>query len=247
MEKNLKILFVSLLVALLLVGGYLSSSVLDSIAKNETKKITVSGTSTVRATPDNSVISFGVVTKGDTAKEAMGSNADKMNKVMQALKALGIEEKYIQTTGISLYPEYEYPKPESTEKPRIIGYVATNRLTVTIVKISSTGDVIDRVVEAGVNQIDGIYFKLSDERAETLRIEALEKAVANAKVKADAIAKALNTKITATLQVTESGEYFPPIPISRGYGIEELKGSTTPVSPGELEVKASVQVTYVFG
>jgi uncharacterized protein YggE len=113
----------------------------------------------VKAAPDMATISFGVVTEATTAAEAMRLNAARMNEVMTALRRAGIEERYVQTSGLNLSAQYDYVQ---NEPPRLRGYQANNRVTVIINDLTKVGTTADAVVAAGVNQIDGISFGLKD-------------------------------------------------------------------------------------
>ncbi len=227
-----------MLSVLLLTGGCITAS------SEEKNTLSVSATGSVKGVPDNAVVSFSVVTQDAEAQQALADNAERMNRVVEALKALGIGEKEIRTSRVSLYPEYEPIKSGVIrEGPReIIGYKATNTVAVTILKIDEAGEVIDEGVEAGANEVQSFYFKFSEDKSKELYQGALKKAVEEAGQKADVISDAMEVEIVGTHKITESGLVSPIRTMA--FAVEEVMAAPTPVSPGELEVSASVSIEY---
>ena len=130
----------------------------------------------VKVAPDQATINFGVVTEAPTAQEAMTQNAQQMTRVVAALRRAGIAERDIQTSGLNLSAQYDY---QQNEPPKLRGYQASNRVTVTIQDLTKVGTTADAVVAAGVNQIDGIGFGLKDpkaaeDQARVLAVRALQ-------------------------------------------------------------------------
>ena len=207
------------------------------------KTLTVYGVGTVKASPDQLKIVLAVVTEAKTARQAASENAEKMDMVVKALKSLGISESNLKTSGYQITPIYSY-KTKNT--PKIVGYRVTDTLTVTTKNLKSAGKIIDMAVEAGVNKISSVHFGFSDETLAKLKEEALIKAVNNAALKAETIAKSLNIKIVGVKRVTLTG--FQPIlprPISMYEAAAEAK-TITPVFPGEGKVTVRVNVVYLI-
>src|SRR3546814_19773270 len=125
--------------------------------------LNISAHGEVQAAPDMVSIDLGVRTEAPTAAEAMQANAARMNKVMAALKAAGIAAKDIQTSGLNLNAQYVY---EQNQPPKLTGYQASNRVTVTVHDLARLGSAVDATVNAGANQVHGIAFELSDQTAE---------------------------------------------------------------------------------
>jgi uncharacterized protein YggE len=208
--------------------------------------IVVSGQGKIRLTPDLAVFTAGVITTGKTSQEAISENAGVMDSVISALKRAGIDEKDIKTQSVNVWPEFDYGREgEPRELPTIIGYRAENRVSVTIRDIGKTGEVIDSVVASGVNQLYGLSFTVSEETSKSLRTQVLKEAVFDAADKAQAIADALGAEKIVPVGVVEGGGYSPPI---YRYDVATLEkgAATTPISPGETEVSASVTVTFDF-
>jgi uncharacterized protein YggE len=203
---------------------------------SSTRGIVVSGTGQVSARPDKASVSAGVQTRGRTAQEAQTENNQSMQAVINAIKALGIADKDIQTNGVSLYPMYD-------QGQTITGYNATNDVTVTVNQIDQVGTVLDTAVRAGANQATNVRFGFKDET--TLRNKALASAAADARSKADALAGALGLSITGIDSVAEGGVNVPIITQPRALGVAAAAPSAAPIEPGELNVTA--QVTIVFG
>jgi uncharacterized protein YggE len=211
--------------------------------------IHVSGSGKAVAVPDIAFFSAGVVTTDKTAAAASRLNAEAMDRVIKALKAMGIEDKDIKTQTVSVWPEYDYGYRDGSgrEMPLIIGYRAENTVSVTLRDISMAGEAIDAVVNAGSNQVYGLSYSFSDEKRDALYASALEAAVLDGTRKAGVIADAIGAEKITPISVSESGGYYPPV--YRVMAEAAAKdGSTvpTPVSPGELEVQASVSMSFDF-
>src|ERR1044072_2119425 len=172
--------------------------------------ITVTGTAQVFASPDEAMVRFGVMKEAPTASEAQSKASAVVTKMLAELAKFGIEKKDIQTSRMSLYPAYSQPKPG--EPARIVGYQAQNMLSIRLTNFDLIGKVIDAGIAAGVNNVEGIDFRLRNSRGP--RADAYKEAVADARSKADAIAEALGKKITGVYDVrADSGGYGPMPPV----------------------------------
>jgi uncharacterized protein YggE len=194
--------------------------------------------------PDQATINFGVVTEAPTAQEAMAQNAQQMTRVVAALRRAGIAERDIQTSGLNLSAQYDY---QQNEPPRLRGYQAANRVTVTINDLSKVGTTADAVVTAGVNQIDGISFGLKDPKAAEDQARVL--AVRALQDKARLYAQALGVDLGPVRSLTEGGGYAPqPRPeVMYARVAMDAGGASTPVSAGELTVRIDISGTYDIG
>ncbi|MDH5362647.1 MAG: SIMPL domain-containing protein [Aigarchaeota archaeon] len=238
-------------VALLVVSGFYAVAVLGPASaganpetNSETQKntLTVTGSGTWTTKPDQATINVGVVTQASTASEALSQNSVIMNEVIASLLAAGVPEDKIKTSGFSIYPIYSDYKEQQISQ--IVAYRVNNMVSATTENLEIVGELIDKAVAAGANEIHGVYFGLSEEGMKSIRNQAISKAVADAREKADLIASGLNVQILGVLTVTEQGSYYPPI-IYRG--AEFAQDASTPVQPGTLDVTYSVQVVYVIG
>jgi len=197
--------------------------------------ITVSGTGEIKAVPDEAFVSAGVQTRAQTAQEAQSTNNTQMQAVINAVKAMGIPDSDIQTSGVSLYPVYG-------TNQTLEGYQARNTISITVEKIDQAGQVLDAVVKAGANETAGIQFGLKNQTA--LRNKALAAAVADARSKADALAAAAGVKITSVEAVSETSVNVPVL-VSRA-SVAAAASQAVPVEPGQLTVSAQVTVAYGY-
>ena len=203
------------------------------------RSVTVSGTSTIKAAPDEAVVSLGVQTEANTAEGALSQNAERMTAVFVALNDQGISKDDIATTGVSLYPTYGQSGMEIT------GYQAANSIDVTVHDMTKVGAVIDTAVGAGANLSNGITFKLSD--ASHGVDQALAAAVADARSKAEALATAGGAQLGQVMTIQEtSASSTPPIFYDRGVMASGAATVPTPVSPPTLETQVSVTVVWTL-
>ena len=194
----------------------------------------------VKVAPDMATLTFGVMTEAPTAQAAMADNARRMTEVFAALRRAGIEERDIQTSGLTLSAQYDY---QQNEPPRLRGYQASNRVTVSIMDLDEVGTVADAVVAAGVNQIDGIGFGLRDpgaaeDQARVLAVRALQD-------KARLYARALGVELGGIRSLNEGGGYSPqpPMPVF-AMARMEMADASTPVAAGQLTVRIDITGTY---
>lgn len=216
--------------------------------------VSTSGTATVKVDPDKVSVTVGVQTNGMTAEEAASKNAELMNKVIAALKELGIKDEQISTSWYSVYPVYEYRSPpcieiypqppECNPKSEITGYTASNSLSVTLDASQDAGKVIDTAVKAGANTVSGAYFFVSEERQQQIRDGLIEKAIDNARSRADKAAQAVDMTITGVKSINLNDVYFPVF--YKDFAAESA-GAATPILPGQQQVTMTVQVTFVMG
>ena len=198
--------------------------------------IAVAGEGRVVAPPDMASVQLGVQTEGRTALEAMTSNGVVMAKVIQAVKAVGIPDTDIQTTGISLYPRY------FGDPPTVVGYQASNNISVTINDLSKAVWALDGAISAGANTTSGIQFGIKN--LDSLRNQALALAAGSARAKAQVIADALGVTIRGVHRVTEGGGYGGPLPMPVSAPARE---GTVPIEPGQLTISATVSVEFTIG
>ncbi|MEM3424576.1 MAG: SIMPL domain-containing protein [Thermoproteota archaeon] len=211
-------------------------------AEQQAKTISVTGTGVVKAKPDRAVLSLSVVTQAESAGEAISENADKMDRVIKAVRNVGILENQTETSAYSLNPIWEYPKEGGS--PRIVGYTCSNTLRVTVKNLDKVGEVIDAAVTAGANQVSSLQFTISDEVMRQLGLDALSLAVKDAASKASIIATAAGVTLVGPVSISLSG-YSPYV---RSYAFESVSGITpTPIlSPEEVSVTVSVSAVYGF-
>lgn len=199
--------------------------------------VSVTGEATVSVAPDQAQIDGGVTSDARTAREAAEANNAAMGKVLQALKGAGIEEKDFQTSRLSLQPQYA---PNRTGPSPVTGYRASNRVTVRIRDVAKVAGVIDVLVGAGANDIGGINFTVSQPSKHL--DDAREKAVADARRKAEIYAGAAGVTLGEPLSISEEGA---PAPLFRGKMAAPMAAGA-PVAQGEETLSVTVSVSWAI-
>ena len=202
-------------------------------------RLDVSATGEVRRVPDIAIISAGVVTRSSTAVQALEQNAARMERVRAALKRAGIADRDIQTSNISLNPEYRYVENQA---PQLVGYTASNSVNVRFRDIRNTGRILDALVAEGANQINGP--SLTIDKPEAALDEARVKAIANGRARADLYARALGMRVVRLLSVSESGGYSVPPPRPMMERAMAAGAADSKIDPGEQELQVSVAMSF---
>jgi len=206
-------------------------------------RISVSGTGTVTAYPDEADLLFSVRTQNVSATNAAAENGFIMTVVYSSLDALGVNKSDVKTVSYSLQPTYD-----SYNYSKVIGYVAINSVEVIVTgteNLPNVGRIIDVIVQAGVNQIDGITFTFAGLNYNSLRAQAYHKAVEDANSQASAIVTGVGGVIVGMASIsTNYGYGILPQPIV-------YEGSTTtkpptPINSGLQQVTATVNITYLY-
>jgi uncharacterized protein YggE len=198
--------------------------------------ISVSGEAQVSVPPDLAEIDGGVTSEAKTAREASDENNAAMGKVLLALKGAGIAEKDFQTSRLSLQPQYaNQGKPGPNV---VVGYRASNRVSIQLHDVSKVAGVIDTLVGAGANEIGGINFTVSE--ASKLLDDARTRAIADARRKAEIYAKAAGVTLGAPVSISESGG--GPMPMR--FRKMETAMAAAPVAQGEETLQVSVSVSW---
>jgi uncharacterized protein YggE len=201
--------------------------------------ISVTGEATVSVAPDLAQIDGGVTSEAKTAREASEANNAAMGKVLLALKGAGVEEKDFQTSRLSLQPQ-SAPNPSRPGPSAIVGYRASNRVTIRLRDVTKVANVIDTLVAAGANDIGGINFTVSN--ASKLLDEAREHAVADGRRKAEIYAKAAGVTLGAPLSISEEGSTAPMPYRKMAIGM----AAAAPVAQGEETLQVTVSVTWAI-
>jgi uncharacterized protein YggE len=231
-----------LMAALLGAATLPSAAIAQQATINQTiagTRLDINATGEVTRVPDLATISAGVVTRSANASSAMQQAAARMARVREALRRAGIADRDIQTSNVSLSPDYVYAKDQP---PRISGYSASNQVTVRFRDIASTGKILDALVEQGANQISGP--NLSIEHPEAALDEARTRAVAAARARAELYARALGMRIARIVSVSESGAYAPPPPMAPMVMAARAERDQTQIDPGEQKLQVGVAMTF---
>ena len=201
-------------------------------------KLDIAATGEVTRVPDVAIISAGVVTHSTTATAAIQDNADRMERVRAALKHANIADKDIQTSSISLNPEYRY---ENNQPPQLTGYTATNQVSIRFRDIRNSGRILDALVSQGANQINGP--NLTIDQPEGALDEARAKAAAVGRARAELYARALGMRVVRLLSVSESGGYSSPPPMPMVMRAQ-ADSAQSKIDPGEQQLQVSLAMTF---
>lgn len=209
--------------------------------------LSISAEGRTNRAPDLATFSAGVTSSGKTAGEALAKNSADMARVIAALKRAGIADKDIQTSNLSLNPVYadmsRQPRdPLEQVVPPIIGYQVNNTVNVRQRKLEDFGKVIDTLVTAGANQVNGPNFQVDDQDAalDEARIAAMKKA----RERASLYARAAGLRVVRILTISESGGYAPQPPIMYARAAMADMASAPPVAAGEVSLTMNVSVTF---
>ena len=204
--------------------------------------LSVSAQAEAKRVPDVATISAGVVTQAADANAAMRANAVQMDKVRAAIKAAGIAERDIQTSGINLTPQYKYVE---NQEPTITGYQASNTVNLKVRDIGKLGKVLDALVASGANQVNGPSFEIDqpEEAYDEARRGALEKAQARAAM----YAKTLGLRVRRIVSISEGAGFQPPRPMVMMAMARGKAEADTAVSPGETTLAANLDVVFERG
>jgi uncharacterized protein YggE len=212
-------------------------------SNSEQQGLSVSGEGRASGAPDVVLLGLGVSAKAATVKAANSRTQEAISDLLDSLEDNGVQEKDIQTSQFSVYPEYDYRNGEQI----LTGYRVSHMLQVKLRDIDKAGEVIDDAVEAGGDllQVQSISFTIDDTTA--LRSEARAEAVADAQAKAEELATLVGVSLGKPTYITESiSTPYPQPYYDRTYGIGMEEAAVTEISPGELEVVVSVYITYAI-
>lgn len=216
-----------------------AQSTTHQAAPSDGTLLSISAQAEASRAPDIATLSTGVVTQAADANAAMRANAEQMATLMQAIKAAGIAERDVQTSGINLSPQYRYAE---NQPPTITGYQASNTVSLKVRDIAALGKVLDALAAQGANQINGPSFEIDQPEPvyDEARLAALEKAQARARTYADA----LGLKVRRIVSISESsGGGFRPV-MMRAAAAPMAADVSTPVSPGESSVSVNLDVVF---
>jgi uncharacterized protein YggE len=233
-----------ILIAALMIGAAAlpapasaQSTINQSIAGT---RLDITATGEVIRVPDVEIINAGVVTKSATAGAAMQEAAARMQRVRSALKAAGVADRDIQTSNISLNPDYRYV---NNEPPVITGYQASNQVSVRFREIANAGRILDALVKEGANQISGP--SLVVDKPEAALDEARAKGIAAGRARAELYARSMGLRVVRIVSVSESGGYAPPPPMPPMVMARmAAQESDTRIDAGEQKLQINLSMTF---
>jgi uncharacterized protein YggE len=202
-------------------------------------RLDVNATGEVTQVPDVAIISAGVVSRATTASAALQDTANRMDRVLAALKRAGVADRDIQTSSVNLNAEYRYPENQA---PQLVGYTASNTVTIRFRDIRNSGKILDALVGQGANQISGP--NLVVDKPEAALDEARAKAIASGRARAELYARSLGMRVVRVVAVSESGGYAPPPPPMPMYARAEMASPATKIEPGEQKLQVNVAMTF---
>ena len=202
-------------------------------------RLEVSATGEATRVPDLAIISAGVVTRQTTATAAIQENAERMERVLSALKRVGIEERDVQTSSINLNPEYRY---QDNRSPELVGYSASNQVSIRFHDIRNTGKILDALVAEGANQINGPT--LTIDKPEAALDEARLKALANGRARADVYARALGRRVARIVSISESGGSYPVPPPMPMMMEARAQAADSKILPGEQKLQVTLSIVF---
>lgn len=212
-----------------------------AVAHDKPATISISGTGTTTAVPDQAHVTSRVVILAKTAAEALSGNTAALTKVIAEIKSAGIEDKDIQTSGFAVNPRYADNKGQYSENPTIIGYEVSNGVAIRVRELDKLGALLDAMVRSGANSIGGISFIVS--KADSLRDEARKKAVENAKRKATLYAEAAGVSLGRILSINEAGAAAPRRFAMRAEAVA-MSPAPAPIAAGEETLSAGVTIVW---
>jgi uncharacterized protein YggE len=220
---------------------YAQSSTLDN------KTLFVTGSAITVVEPDKVTVSLGVETTSTKAKAALAANSELMNKIINALKIAGVSENETSTSSFTITPNRDYTIDKNQGK--LVGFTVSNSIQIDSYNVNDSSEWIDISVSSGANDINNIYFSVSDKKLEGIRNELLKEAIGNAREKADIAASALGLKIAGikTVNIDEATPFFtgPTLYAAESSKIDGVS-APTPIIAGEQQISMSVSIIFLL-
>jgi uncharacterized protein YggE len=213
---------------------------IPALADGPTPTLTADGRGTEMVVPDIAVVTIGVESRGRTASAALAANSTDLTRAIGAIRAAGVADRDIGTSGFGIDPVYaEQKEGETNTPPPIIGYQVSNSVTVTIRDIAKSGGILDAVVNAGANQVNGISFDVSDPKA--AHEAALKAAIAEALAKGELMADAAGVRLVRVLSVATAQDGGPrPMFLA----MAAKAAPSAPVMPGQQSLDATATISW---
>jgi uncharacterized protein YggE len=203
----------------------------------------VNGNAQIFAVPDEATVRLGIVRQSSNAQAAQEQASAVAQEILSAIGKVGVPANQIQTARLILSPVYAPRSPDARDAPRIVAYNASNTISVRLENLTIVGAVIDAGLKAGANQLDGVQFGLRNDLPS--REQALKQAVQEARSKAQVMADALRVNLNEVVEVAEGGVSIVRPEMAMNSRVMSMAADVnTPVSPGEIEVRASVTIRY---
>ena len=231
-----QIIIAILAIGILVLSGYF---VYSSRAQVDST-MDISGTASMMVGPDKIEVYMTVETQNESANVSQQKNAELVQAVKSALADLGFRANDTETVSYYLTPVYEYDRDGTAT---FVGYKTEHSIKVTSLDINKVGAIVDAAVGAGINRVDNIVFGLTDSRRDQLKAQVVNSSIDDAKQKAEVQAARMGIKVVKVKHFSESSVYYAPLMYESMKAIPSA-GPSTDISPGQIEVSASVSVTY---
>lgn len=235
--KRLAVLLCSATLAAALTSG--GGRAQEPADHRDPPSINVVGEGTATAVPDIAIVTSGVVTRADTAGAALKANSAAMTKVLAVVKAAKVEDRDVGTSGLTVQPQYDYA---DNRAPKLSGYEVRNAVTIRARDLDGLGGLLDNLVGAGSNQIEGLVFDVADREAKL--DEARKAAIADARRKAELFAAEAGVKLGSVIAIDERTTSPEPV---RPYALRAKamdSAAAVPIARGEQELRAEVSVRW---
>lgn len=229
-----------LVVMLLLIAGSAGAATIPELSG----RLQVTGNAVITGTPDLALINLGVETSSRSAEVAVAENAERMESVLEALKALGLEQSAITTSGFNVY-SYSDTYGRSVDEEVTTTYHVRNGITITTKNLEDVGLIVDTAVKAGANQVQNVAFDIADKQE--MQLQALAVAIEQALAKANVMAQSSGETIGGIVRIDEEyGTYVAKSESVQMMAVGFDRGAQTSINPGEIEVKARVTMEFWF-
>lgn len=226
----------------LLLAGMLAVSASALAAEPEPRTITVAGQGEIQAEPDRAIVNLGIESRRPKLEEARAEVARTVDAALKLTRELKIDQKFVRATRINVQPEYNWNN-EARER-NLIGYYVSRQIEVDLRDLDKLGTLLERAVDLGINQVSEPQLDSSKRRE--LEREALAKAVQDARLNAEAVAKAAGARLGPPRTISASSGFVPPpIPYQKRTmaAMAESDAAATYQS-GEMNFTGNVQVEY---
>ena len=220
----------------------------QTAAAVDNKTLFVTGSATTQTKPDKVTVSLGVETTNAKAKTALATNSELMNKIINALKIAGVSENETSTSSFTITPNRDYTIDKNQGK--LVGFTVSNSIQIESYNVNDSSEWIDISVSSGANNVNNIYFSVSDKKLEGIKNELLKEAIGNAGEKADIAASALRLKIDGikTVNIDQATPFFtgPTLYAAEPSKIDGVS-APTPIISGEQQISMSVSIIFLLG
>ena len=217
------------------------------VSPDNNKTLFAAGSATTQTKPDKVTLSLGVETTNSKAKAALDANSQLMNKIISALKVAGVKNNETSTSSFTITPNRDYTIDKNQGK--LVGFTVSNSIQIDSNNVNNTSEWIDAAVSSGANNVNNIYFSLSDKKLDAIKKDLLNEAIENAKEKADVAASALGLKIVGIRSVNVD-QITPLITGPTPYATESLKNQafapSTPILTGEQQITQNVNIVFLM-